>query len=217
MELAKQCLDVGLYTDRYDDLAAFYVDQLGMPYEELLKAGRGIHQHRVGLHGSVLKLNSSRGPLEDAPTSFVRLDIHSDRSERLRDPDGTEVVLTPDVDAIAIHWASSDPGRLGELLRDGFDAVDEGDGRWRVGTTLLVLHPGGGRVGSMRSRGFRYLTVQVRDVRAEHARLVGLGWTEGTAPIKLGDTAFISFVLDPDGTPIEISQRASLTGPLPLV
>ncbi len=224
MDLAKQCLDVGLYTDRYDDLAAFYVEQLGLPYEELLKAGRGIHQHRVGLGGSVLKLNSSRDTLEDAPSNFVRLDIHSEQLERLRDPDGTEVVLTPDVDAIAVHWASSDPVRLGELLRDGFDArpeqpragnVDEGDGRWRVGTTLLVLHPGGSTVGSMRSRGFRYLTVQVRDVRAEHARLVRLGWTEGTAPLKLGDTAFISFVLDPDGAPIEISQRASLTGPLP--
>jgi hypothetical protein len=67
----------------------------------------------------------------------------------------------------------------------------------------------------MRSRGLRYLTVHVRDVRAEHARLLALGWTEGTAPIKLGETAYISFVLDPDGVPIEISQRASLTGPLP--
>ena len=215
MDLAKPCLDVGLYTDRYDELRAFYVDRLGLPYEELLKAGRGVHQHRVGLHGSVLKLNSSREPLADAATAFVRLDIHADREEVLRDPDGLEVVLTPDVERIAVHWASSDPDRLGALLRDGFGAVDEGDGRWRVATTLLVLHEGGGPVGPMRSRGFRYLTVQVFDVRAEHARLLSLGWAEGTAPLKLGETAFISFVLDPDGAPIEISQRASLTGPLP--
>ena len=78
MNIAKDCLDVGLYTDRYDDLRAFYVDRLGLPYEELLKAGRGIHQHRVGLHGSVLKLNDSRDTLADAPTPFVRLDIHAD-------------------------------------------------------------------------------------------------------------------------------------------
>jgi hypothetical protein len=215
MELAKPCLDVGLYTDRYDDLRAFYCDGIGLPYEELLRAGRGIHQHRVGLHGSVLKLNSSREPLEDAPTAFVRLDIHADRAETLRDPDGTEIVLTPDVEAIAVHWRSSDPERLGTLLRDGFDASDLGEGRWQVGTTVLVLHPGGGPVGPLRRRGFRYLTVQVRDVRAEHANLLRLGWSEGTAPVKLGDTAFISFVLDPDGAPVEISQRASLTGPLP--
>lgn len=215
MDLAKQCLDVGLYTDRYDDLRAFYVDRLGLPYEELLKAGRGIHQHRVGLHGAVLKLNSAREPIEDAPTNFVRLDLRADRAETLLDPDGTVVVLDPDLEAVAVHWASSDPDRLATLLRAGFDAVDEGDATLRVGTTRLVLRDGGGPVGPMRSRGFRYLTVQVRDVRAEHARLLELGWREGTAPIRLGDTAFISFVLDPDGSPVEISQRASLTGPLP--
>lgn len=216
MDFAKPCLDVGLYTDRYDDLRTFYVDRLGLPYEELLKAGRGVHQHRVGLHGSVLKLNSSREALDDAPTAFVRLEIHADREETLCDPDGTEILLTPNVDRIAVHWASSDPARLGALLRDGFGAIDEGEDRWRVATTTLVLRAGGGPVGPMRSRGFRYLTVQVRDVRAEHARLLEIGWAEGTAPLKLGETAFISFVLDPDGAPVEISQRASLTGPLPV-
>jgi hypothetical protein len=114
-----------------------------------------------------------------------------------------------------VHWASSDPDRLAVMLRDGFDAVNVRDNRWQVGTTVLVLHGGGEPMGPMRTRGFRYLTVQVFDVRAEHARLLEIGWTEGTAPIKLGETAFISFVLDPDGAPIEISQRASLTGPLP--
>lgn len=215
MKFAKPCLDVGLYTDRYDELRAFYVDGLGLPYEELLKAGRGIHQHRVGLHGSVLKLNDSREPLEDSPSAFIGFELHSDRAETLRDPDGTEVTLSPDVERIAIHWRSSEPARLGELLRDGFDAVSLGDDRWQVQTTVLVLHGGGGAVGSMRTRGFRYLTAQVWDVREEHARLLSLGWTEGTAPIKLGETAYISFVLDPDGAPIEISQRASLTGKLP--
>lgn len=117
MELAKQCLDVGLYSDRYDELRAFYCDQLGLAYEELLRAGRGIHQHRVSLRGSVLKLNSSREPLEDAPTNFVRLHINSPSQSSLRDPDGTEIVLTPSVDAIAVHWASSDPGRLVHLVR----------------------------------------------------------------------------------------------------
>jgi hypothetical protein len=59
--------------------------------------------------------------------------------------------------------------------------------------------------------------VQVWDVRAEHAKLLQLGWRESIAPVKLGETAYISFVVDPDGSPIEISQRASLTGPLPAV
>ena len=38
---------------------------------------------------------------------------------------------------------------------------------------------------------------------------------EGTVPaVTLGKTARISFVRDPDGNWIELSQRASLTGPL---
>jgi lactoylglutathione lyase len=216
MDLAKPCLDVGLYTDRYEELRAFYCDELGLPYEELLKVGRGVHQHRVGLHGSVLKLNDSRDTLADAPTNFVRLEINGAQRRELHDPDGTEVVVTPeDVGTIAVHWASSAPDRLAQLLREGFGAVDDGDGRLRVGTTSIVLQPDGKPVGPLRSRGFRYLTVQVWDVRAEHASLLRLGWQEGTAPIKLGETAFISFVLDPDGSPVEISQRASLTGALP--
>lgn len=218
MRLAKECLDVGIYTDRYEELRRFYADNLGLPYEELLKAGRGIHQHRLNLRGSVLKLNSSREPLEDTPTNFLKLDMASDERRTTVDPDGTKVTLTPDVEAIAIHWASSDPDHLGDLLRRGFGAVAEGekgDRCWRVGTTRLVLHAGGTAVGPLRSRGFRYLTVQVWDVRAEHAQLLDTGWSELTAPVRLGDTAFISFVADPDGAPIEISQRASLTGPLP--
>jgi len=215
VRLAKECLDIGLYTNRYEELRRFYVDDLGLPYEELLKAGRGIHQHRLGLRGSVLKLNSSREPLNDAATNFRQIEIAAGEHRTAVDPDGTRVSLSPDVEAIAIHWASTDPDRLGDLLHRGFDAVAEGDRCWRLGTTRLVLQPGGAAVGSLRSSGFRYLTVQVWDVRAEHAHLLDTGWRELTAPLRLGDTAFISFVADPDGAPIEISQRASLTGPLP--
>jgi hypothetical protein len=163
----------------------------------------------------VLKVNHSREPLEGARTNFIALEINGTKARQLRDPDGTEVILSPDVERIAVHWASSAPEQLAAMLREGFDATDVVDDQVRVGTTIIVLHPGGEPVGPLRSRGFRYLTVQVRDVRAEHANLLQRGWQEGMAPTKLGDTAYISFVVDPDGTPIEISQRASLTGPLP--
>jgi lactoylglutathione lyase len=70
-------------------------------------------------------------------------------------------------------------------------------------------------VGPMQAQGYRYLTVQVRNCDAEHAGIVARGGAEGRAPVTLGTTARISFVRDPDGNWIEISQRASLTGPLP--
>ena len=215
MKLAKECVDVGLYTDQYEPMRAFYCDQLGLPYEELLKVGGGLHQHRLGLHGSVLKVNHSREPLAEARTNYIGLELNGPDAQNHRDPDGTQVTISPDVERIAVHWASSDRERLATMLRDGFDAVDAGEHRLRVGTTTFVLHSGGGPVGPVRSRGFRYLTVQVWDVRAEHNQLLQLGWRESIAPVKLGETAYISFVVDPDGSPIEISQRASLTGPLP--
>jgi lactoylglutathione lyase len=221
VDLAKPCLDVGLYTERIDALRGFYEGQVGLPYEELLKAGRGVHQHRLGLRGAVMKLNDSRDPLADAPSGLRGIVIaHPDGARALVDPDGTPVELvapgTDGVDGVAVRWSSSDPDRLGRLLADGLSASPDGPGRWRVGETLLLVGSGGPPdVGPLRARGFRYLTVQVRDLRTEHARLLDAGWTEGTAPVRLGDVAYISFVRDPDGNWLEVSQRASLTGPLP--
>jgi len=226
VDLAKECLDVGVYTERYEQLRAFWEGEVGLAYEELLKAGRGVHQHRLALpHGSVFKLNSARDGLPSAPTRFPLLAIATDAvtaPARRVDPDGTPVELVPigheAVTGIRVDWAASDVDRLRRLLVDGFGATDEGDAGLRVGSTLLRLveEPPPPAPPILRARGgLRYLTVQVRDVRAEHARLLELGWEEGTAPIKLGETAFISFVRDPDGASVEVSQRASLTGPLP--
>jgi lactoylglutathione lyase len=224
VELAKQHVDVGFYTNRWEQAEVFWRDQIGLPYEELLKVGGGVHQHRFGLRGSVCKVNTARADLPAAPTAFVRLTI-ADESRTsaavLREPDGTEIVLAPQgasglID-IAVHWATGDVDRLGALLADGFGAEYEGGTDWRLGTTLLrLLHqPDFPSVGGMFAAGLRYLTVQVRDVRAAHAHLLEVGWTEGRPPVKLGETAFISFVRDPGGSWIEVSQRASLTGPLP--
>ena len=66
----------------------------------------------------------------------------------------------------------------------------------------------------MRAPGYRYTTIQVFDVVGEHRGILARGGREGSAPVKLGDVAYISFVRDPDGNWIEISQRKSLTGSL---
>ena len=67
---------------------------------------------------------------------------------------------------------------------------------------------------NMRGIGFRYITVQVHKVDEEHRGVLARGGSEGLPPVTLGKTARISFILDPDGNWIEISQRASLTGDL---
>jgi lactoylglutathione lyase len=224
--LAKDRIDVGHYTNRWAEGAeAFWRDEVGLVYEELLKVGNGVHQHRFGVRGSVCKVNAARADLPSAPTAFRRLRIADDSLEApvlLLDPDGTEVELVPTgfegVADLAVVWAVADVDEVERLLVEGFGATAEGDGRVRLGTSLLSLvhDPAVGVVdGGMFASGFRYLTVQVRDVRAAHAHLLATGWAEGRSPVKLGDTAFISFVRDPGGSWIEVSQRASLTGPLP--
>jgi lactoylglutathione lyase len=196
---------------------------MGLPYEELLKVGGGIHQHRLGLRGAVLKLNASRETLAEDPTCLRDLTIATPdvtAPAEFHDPDGVPMRLVPighaGVQTVGVTWASRDPVRLGELLAAGLGATDAGVNAWRVGTTLLeIVHDPAARHGGLRAAGFRYLTVQVTDVSREHERLLALGWQEGMTPVRLGDVAAISFVRDPDGAWLEISQRASLTGDLP--
>lgn len=97
MRLAKPFLDVGIYTARLDEARAFWEHEVGLPYEELLKAGRGIHQHRLGLHGAVLKVNASREPLAEKPTCLRGLAVHGLRAASLVDPGGLPVEVSPDV------------------------------------------------------------------------------------------------------------------------
>lgn len=224
MRLAKPHLDLGMMCSDIDASRAFYEGVLKLPYEELLKIGGGMHQHRLGLRGGVLKLNTVRGSLpEDEPTCLRGLDVVDPTvvaPVELAGPDGLRVRLVPpgfeSVESIRVVWASSDPERLGRLLASGLDARRTGNASWSVGSTMLtVVHDPTARHGIQRAVGFRYLTVQVFDVFGEHERLLSLGWSEGAAPIRLGDVAAISFVRDPDGVWLEISQRASLTGALP--
>jgi lactoylglutathione lyase len=70
------------------------------------------------------------------------------------------------------------------------------------------------RCDDWRARGWRYTTVQIRDCVAEHAGVLARGGEEGRPPMLLGDTVRYSFVRDPDGNFIELSQRASLVGHL---
>lgn len=91
-----------------------------------------------------------------------------------------------------------------------------GDGH-ACGTTLLTLEPAAapGRPGSWQVPGWSYLTVQVRDCAAEHAAALRRGAVEGEPPRHMGDAAIISFLRDPDGNFIELSQKAAWAGSLP--
>jgi catechol 2,3-dioxygenase-like lactoylglutathione lyase family enzyme len=237
MELAKRCIDVGFFTNRLDEMRAFYGERLKLPYEEMLPVGGGVQQHRYGLLGSVLKVNHSRAPLPPRVAGgYRRVSIADPRTPmpfQLQDPDGNDIELVPKgqrgIDQIEISLAVTDEAAFDKFYGDGLEAEKIGTRRYRLGETILSFaHDASARraerpssstaadiLVTMRAVGFRYITIQVKDCDAVHRRLLAMGVAEGSPPITLGAVARISFVRDPDGNFIEISQRASLTGALP--
>lgn len=216
IKLAKPALDLGLNTNRCDEQLAFWQNEIGLAYDHMGKLGGGMQQHRHHLHGSILKVNHARDPLApSAPAGFRRLWIARDgltAPRDLADPDGNAVRLVPrghdGITDIAVELAVNDVEASRRFYEEamGFAGL-------ACGTTRLILSPG--RVApspDWRSAGFRYITVQVFDAIAAHQQVLARGGTEAAPPRILGDIVRYSFVRDPDGNFIEISERTTLTG-----
>jgi lactoylglutathione lyase len=222
MDLAKPHIDIGLFTNDRAAQLGFWGEAVGLPYEQMLKVGGGVQQHRFAVHGSVVKVNDARDPLPPgAPSGFRRLVIarHDLVAARvLVDPDGNVVELVPKgdrgVEGIAVCLAASNVALSHRFYTEVLPSTAVAADTVRCGDSLVFITQSPTRVfvGEMKGRGFRYITIQVRNCDAEHARLLRAGAIEGRPPTTLGTTARISFVRDPDGNWIEISERASLTG-----
>ncbi len=141
-------------------------------------------------------------------------------TRELTDPDGNRVTLVPPghdgIDQLQIHLRARDPAAHHDFFGRVLELQPTGDGRYRCGVSLLSFEHDAttSDAAQMRGIGYRYLTIQVFDVVGEHQALLARGANEGSAPRRLGDVAAISFVRDPDGNWIEISQRRSITGSL---
>jgi lactoylglutathione lyase len=237
VDLAKNCVDVGLFTNRLEEMRLFYGERVGLKFEEILALGGGSHQHRFALRGSVLKINHPREALgPQVAGGYCRLVIADSRwsmQMELADPDGNFVQLRPpnlgDVNQIEIVLGVTDEDAFERFYGDALGGLKIAPRRFRIGESVISFaHDPQARkstvcgsgspleaLAAMRAVGFRYITIQVRDCDREHRRLMRMGVTEGSAPVTLGEIARISFIRDPDGNWIEISQRASLTGSLP--
>jgi lactoylglutathione lyase len=224
MQLAKKQIDVGLYTNETAAMLEFWQTKIRLPFEEMLPLGQGVRQHRHGLNGSVLKLNSVRDPLPPAKSSGYRelwiADPDVTEPETVWDPDGNAIRLVlpgySSVNGIALKLVVSSTARFHEFYGKVMQLQPAAKNTYRIGDSL-VMFEGQVRVAPdnpIRAKGFRYFTIQVVDIDREHAKLVERGAVEGMAPVTLGETARISFIRDPDGNWIELSQRASLTGSL---
>ena len=225
VRLAKQHLDIGIFTNRIDEQLAFWQGEVGLKFEEILAVGGGVRQHRHEVKGSVFKLNESRDPVPGGPLAGYReLIIARDglaAPRSLVDPEGNAVTLVPTGYegvtniAVLVHVSSlaSANRHYGTAL--GWDSP--ADNRYLCGDTLLLLEEDVSQrpVGELRGPGYRYLTVQVWNTDEDHAAAVSRGATEGQPPRTLGATARISFLRDPDGNWLEVSQRSNLTGALP--
>src|SRR5580692_4442792 len=99
MKLAKQHLDVGLFSTRRDEQLAFWQQTVGLPYDHMGKVGGGVQQHRHHMNGSILKMNHARDPLPAlAASGIVGLEIARaglTAAQDLADPDGNKVRLVP--------------------------------------------------------------------------------------------------------------------------
>jgi len=225
MKLAKQHLDIGLFSNKRQEQLAFWQHTLGLPYDHVGKLGCGMQQHRHHMNGSILKMNHARDPLPAlAPSGIVGLQIARAglaEPRPLADPDGNKVMLVPKgrdgVEGIAILLKVNDAAAHDRFWTHAMQYERVGDGRYRCGDSLIVIAEQGkveSRGAQWRGPGYRYTTVQVWDCIAEYEGILARGGTSGGEPRVLGETVRYPFVCDPDGNHIEISQRASLTGPL---
>jgi hypothetical protein len=221
MELSKSQLDIGTMVHDWEAAESFWAQTVGLPYTKFEKLGGGVRQYRFDANGSVIKVNHSRNPMKRQPTIHRRLRIASDKAtepQLVTDPEGVEVEMVPvdhdEVVDVEIVNATADLAEAKRFWVEGIGAAEIGLGRFKVGTSIIrcVEEPDLESPTERGGPGFRYLTVQVQDVDQAWARLVEMGFVGETRPVSLGTTARISFVRDPDGGYLEVSERAEFTG-----
>lgn len=228
IELAKHQLDIGLTTEDRDETLAFWQDEVGLAYDGPLSVGGGVQQHRHSFRGSIVKINHSREPVDaEHPTGYQRVLIaQPGRAEVLEtsDPGGNEVVLVPPghegITQLGVEIGVRDLDDHAHFWREVIglpSASRSGDHAFRVGDSVLRLvhNPDAPTDSTRRGTGYRYCTLQVFDADAEYRRCIAAGARDGHEPFTHGDVARYGFIRDPDGNWIELSQRASITGPLP--
>src|SRR5438445_3045014 len=145
MELAKDCIDVGIFTNRLDEMREFYGERVKLPYEELLPVGGGVKQYRYGLIGSVLKINHARDPLPPRMPGGYRRLVIADRRTPIpyptSDPDGNEVHLVPvghyGIDQIEIHIGVTDEAAFDLFYGEVLGGTRVAEHRYRIGKTIV--------------------------------------------------------------------------------
>ena len=227
MQLSKNRIDLGLCTNHLSPMLEFWQIKVGLPFDHVLPVRRGQKQHRHDALGSVIKINHFEEPLPAAPPSGYR-ELMVARPgmtgvKSLEDPDGNRISLVPQghegVRQIAVRIGVRDLTAHRRFYVDALGLPEERRPQgtaFRAGESLIILEerPDVSVDSGYHGVGFRYITFQIFKVDEVHARILSAGAREGLPPTTLGNVARISMILDPDGNWIELSQRASIVGPL---
>lgn len=227
--IAKDCLDVGLYTNQLDAMLAYWQTSVGLSFDHMLPVGGGVRQHRHDFETAVLKLNHSRHPLDPPSKGGHRRLIIGKTNlgspQDLVDPDGNDIRLVPKREDGIAHWAIEVATKSEDAFFQHYHAALglPKDDRFPIavscGRSLIIgivdadiadLTDGA----EMKRTGFRYTTIQVSKVDSVHEKAVRAGAIEAAPPQTLGETARVSFLKDTHGNWMELSQRASITGSL---
>lgn len=221
LSLSKPFVDVGYFTTQGDRLVAFYADTAGLKRGDTLAIEPGYDLFRFDACGSALKVNSVSGALCGRRTNLGRVTIAApgiSEARELRDPDGNELLLVPPgeqgIDQVGIDWTLPSDDAVHRFAQGGLGAERLARLTYRLGKTVLQfrIDPRAERTGPLEALGFTYTTLHVMDVVSTHGRLIAHGCIEAIPPTAFRGVTAYSFVRDPAGNWIEISQRADLTG-----
>lgn len=227
--IAKPCLDIGLYTNQLDPMLEFWQRDVGLKFDHMLPVGGGVRQHRHLFETAVLKLNHTRETLGPASRGgYRRLIIGLENvteTRDLTDPDGNAIRMVPKGAGGIDHWAIEVATESANRFFDhyerslGLPRDEDFPIAVRCGRSLIMgvidpeeAHETNGE--QIKRTGIRYTTIQVSQVDTVHNNAVAAGACEGIPPQPLGKVARISFLQDPHGNWMELSQRASITGSL---
>ncbi len=146
MELAKQFIDVGLFTNQIDEMRAFYGERIRLPYEELLPVGRrrpavSLRLARLGAEDKSLARSAgatNRGRLPDA---FDFRSAHPNAaadagSRRQRHRAGAERASAASIRSKSISASPTRPPSR-HFYGDAMQADRVGAGRFKLGETII--------------------------------------------------------------------------------
>jgi catechol 2,3-dioxygenase-like lactoylglutathione lyase family enzyme len=229
MELARQTVDVGLFTNQLAAMQKFYGEEIGLQFESVMPVGGGYKQHRYLANGSVIKLMHTEEPLPRRhPGGYETIMIATPGvkiSKALADPDDNTVELVaPGQDGVTqleVRVGVADIDASGEFYTKALGAKAIGHDRYQVGETILgVYHEPGARrrtapiyatamdvIKGMAELGIQYITIGVTNCDEAYKQLTAAGAAAAIAPANFGTVARICFVRDPDGNFVEIAQR----------